>query len=80
MKPYTYRIIIEKDGKYFHGYVPALLGCHTCGKTIEDTRKKLKEAIELYVESLVEMKEKVPEDRGIESFETIFVPLKKSYA
>lgn len=80
MKPYTYRTIIEKDGKLFHGYVPALLGCHTSGKTIEETKKKLKEAIELYVECLVEMKEKIPEDKGIESFETILMPFKKSYA
>ncbi|MCX6717125.1 MAG: type II toxin-antitoxin system HicB family antitoxin [Candidatus Taylorbacteria bacterium] len=54
MKPYTYRTIIEKDGKYFHGFVPALLGCHTCGKTIDETKKRLREAIELYVESLME--------------------------
>ncbi len=80
MKPYTYRTIIEKDGKYFHGYVPALLGCHTCGKTIEETRKYLREAIELYVETLMDMKEKVPEDKGVESIETIFMPIRKSYA
>jgi predicted RNase H-like HicB family nuclease len=54
MKPYTYRVIIEKDGKSFHGYAPALLGCHTCGKTIEETRKNLREAIELYLECLNE--------------------------
>ena len=80
MKSYTYRVIIEKDGKHFHGYVPALLGCHTFGKTIEEARKHLREAIELYVECLMENKEKVPEDRGIETFETILMPFKKSYA
>ncbi len=80
MKSYTYRTIIEKDGKYFHGFVPALLGCHTCGKTIDETKKRLREAIELYVECLMKNKEKVPEDRGIESFETILMPIKKSYA
>ena len=80
MKSYTYRVIIEKDGKYFHGFVPALLGCHTFGKTVEDTRKNLREAIELYIESLVGSKEKIPEDRGIETFETILMPLGKSYA
>ena len=80
MKPYTYRTIIEKDGKYFHGFVPALLGCHTCGKTIDETKKRLREAIELYVECLMKNREKVPEDRGIEGFETILMPIKKSYA
>lgn len=80
MKPYTYRVIIEKDGKSFHGFVPALKGCHTCGKTIEETRKRLREALELYLECLVERKEKVPEEKGIESFETVLLPFKKSYA
>lgn len=80
MKPYTYRIIIEKDGNKFHGSVPALSGCHTFGKTIEQTRKNLREAISLYLEVLSEEKEKIPEDKGIESFETIFMPQKKVYA
>lgn len=47
----TFRTIIEKDGKFFHGYVPALLGCHTFGKTIEETQKNLKDAIKVYIES-----------------------------
>ena len=49
---YTYRTIIEPDGKFFHGYVPALNGCHTYGKTITETKKFLKEAIELYIACL----------------------------
>jgi predicted RNase H-like HicB family nuclease len=80
MKSYTYRVIIEEDGNQFHGYVPALLGCHTFGKTVEATRKNLREAIQLFVESIVESKEEVPEDRGIEMFETISMPIRKSYA
>lgn len=50
---YTFRTIIEKDGKYFHGYVPALLGCHTFGKTIEETQRNLKDAIKVYIESII---------------------------
>ena len=49
----TYRTIIEPDGKYFHGYAPALPGCHTFGKTISETKKHLREAIEVYIETLV---------------------------
>ena len=71
MKSYTYRIIIEPDGKQFHGYVPALSGCHTFGKTIIETKKNIREAIELYLEALIERKEPVPHDVSFESFETI---------
>jgi len=39
MKSYSFRTIIEKDGKQYHGFVPSLLGCHTYGKTIEETKR-----------------------------------------
>lgn len=48
---FNYKTIIEKDGEYYHGYVPALAGCHTQGKTIEETQVNLKEAIEVWLES-----------------------------
>lgn len=59
----TYRTIIEPDEKGFHGYVPALRGCHTWGKTIQDTQKHLHEAIGLYLESLEAHGEPIPDDR-----------------
>ena len=79
MKSYTYRIIIEPDGKSLHGYVPALVGCHTFGKTIAETKKNLREAIELYLETLVSEKETIPDDLSFESFETISLD-RKIYA
>ena len=54
--PYTLRTIIEKDGKFFHGYVPTLLGCHTFGKTIEETQENLKDAIKVCIESITKEK------------------------
>ena len=69
---YTFRIIIEPDeGGEFHGYVPELSGCHTFGATIEETRKNLKDAISIYVSSLVADGECVPQDKSFESFETV---------
>lgn len=73
MKNYTYRIIIEPDGKYFHAYAPALPGCHTFGKSIAEAKKNARDAIEVYVESLIEHGEPVPQDNSFESFETIGV-------
>lgn len=71
MKIMTYRTIIKKDGKYYHGFVPILPGCHTQGKTIEETQKNLKEAIELYLKSLISRGEKIPEDTGLEYMATL---------
>lgn len=79
MKTLTYRIIVEPDGKKaFHGYVPALHGCHTWGKTIEETRAHLRDAIDVYLKSLIDDGEKIPEDNGVEMIETIsFAPKSK---
>lgn len=80
-KSYTYRTIIEPDGKFFHGYVPALAGCHTFGKTINETKKYLKDAIEVYVESLIQENKIIPNDASFESFETVSFPYPhKAYA
>lgn len=67
----TYRTIIERDGKYYHGYVPSLPGCHTQGDTIEETIKNLKEAIEGILLVMKKYNEPIPSDEGIEVIETI---------
>ena len=67
----TYRTIIEKDGKYYHGYVPSLPGCHTQGDTIEETRKNLKEAIEGILLVMKKYNQLIPNDESIEVIETI---------
>ena len=72
MRIYTFRVIIEPDeNNTFHGYVPSLPGCHTWGETIEETKKNLKEAITVYVASLIADKEPIPQETGLEFFETI---------
>lgn len=84
MKSYSFRTIIEKDGRQYHGFVPALLGCHTYGKTIEETKKNLNEAIEGYLISCSKHGDKIPSDDGLQSIETVSIPIfsvsKKAYA
>jgi len=80
MKSYTYRVIIEQDGDRFHGYVPALSGCHTFGDTIEETKTNLNEAIQVYIEGLGALGEVVPEEKSFESFETVIINSKPLYA
>lgn len=74
MNTLTYRTIIEKDGKHYHGYVPALPGCHTQGKTIEETQKNLKIAMEGWLLSRAELDWPIPEDNRIESLQSISLP------
>jgi antitoxin HicB len=44
--------------------VPSLPGCISEGDTVEEAIVNIREAIELYIESMVEHGEKVPEDSG----------------
>lgn len=67
----TYRTIINKDGKYYHGFVPSLQGCHTQGLSVEETKRNLKEAIELWIEARAAAGWPIPQEEGLESIEVV---------
>lgn len=68
---YTFRVIFESDEGGYHAYVPALSGCRTWGKNLDEVRKNVREAIRAHAGSLIKDGKKVPADIGFESFETI---------
>jgi predicted RNase H-like HicB family nuclease len=47
----SFHVVIEKDESgYFVGVVPELPGCHSQARTLGVLTKRIKEAIELYLE------------------------------
>ncbi len=48
------RFEIEKDGKEYHTWCPDLPGCHSHGKTVKAAMKNLKDAVNLYLETMIE--------------------------
>jgi len=61
MENYTFRIIIEPDPLVgFHGFVPLLRGVHTCGKSIEEVKRNLREAIKCHIQGLIKDKNPIP--------------------
>ncbi len=63
MKRLTYRILLNREPE--GGYtvtVPALPGCVTYGENVDEAIVMAKEAIELYIESLVEHNEPIPDE------------------
>ena len=63
MSTYTFRIIIEPDKPVgYHGFVPLLKGVHTCGKTIEEVKKNLREAVKCHIQGLVKDKQSIPQE------------------
>jgi predicted RNase H-like HicB family nuclease len=62
-RDFSYSVFYEHaaEGGYV-AFVPALPGCHTQGETLEETERNVKEAIGLYLESLVAHGEFIPEE------------------
>jgi predicted RNase H-like HicB family nuclease len=58
-------VVIEKDEHGFYTWCPELKGCQTQGKTLEDAIANIKEAIELYLETLPESERDVLLSREI---------------
>lgn len=58
VKELQFKVLIEQDedGLYIAS-VPELSDCYTQGKTLEEVRKRIKEAIELVLESDKDLKE-----------------------
>ena len=45
-------IVIEKDEFGYYAYCPELEGCQTQGESLDEVMANIKEAIELYLETL----------------------------
>ena len=75
MKTLSYRVLLREEPE--GGYtviVPTLPGCVTYGETIPEAVAMAKEAIEVYVESLVAHGEEIPtEESTLET--TVMVPV-----
>jgi predicted RNase H-like HicB family nuclease len=59
----NYTVILEKQavGGY-HVYCPALRGCHSEGETEAEAMRNIREAMEVYIESLVAHNEPIPQE------------------
>lgn len=63
-KKYKYTVIIEpQEPTGYFVRVPALPGCLTEGKTVEEALDNAREAISLYLETLEDEKLDIPEEK-----------------
>lgn len=56
----TYAVIFEQAGNNWAAYVPDLPGCMSTGKTIAETERNIREAIEGHLRTLREFGEPIP--------------------
>jgi predicted RNase H-like HicB family nuclease len=71
-RPREYDVVVERDGEGFYvASVPALPGCHTQARSLDDLTERIKEAIELCLEVGARKKDggpvAAPADGGWES-------------
>lgn len=63
-KIYVFKVEITPDGKdRHHAEVPALPGCYSWGYTYEEALKNIKEATQLWIETMIENGESIPEEK-----------------
>ena len=63
-------LIPDEDGGYIVE-VPSLPGCYSQGDTEQEALDNIREAIELYIESLQEAGEEIPSDVGTPLLKTV---------
>jgi predicted RNase H-like HicB family nuclease len=56
MRFYSFQIVIEKEpeDEGYLAYSPTVAGCFSNGKTIEEARRNIREAVEQHMASLIE--------------------------
>ena len=60
-----YAVIFEQAGANWAAYVPDLPGCMTTGRTLEETRSNIREAIQGHLETLRQFGDPVPEPSSL---------------
>jgi predicted RNase H-like HicB family nuclease len=75
MKYFSFEIVIEKEPKdegYF-AYSPTIPGCLSNGKTIEQTKRNIREAVAQHIDSLRASGELIPQSERIVHVEELTV-------
>ena len=60
----TYTLTVEKKPDGYLAYFPALAGCHTWASTYEEAVAHAEEALTLYLETLADNGDPIPEERS----------------
>ncbi len=75
MKYYSFQIVIEKEpeDEGYLAYSPTLPGCFSNGKTIEEAKHNIREAIQLHLESIRKHHQEIPQKDSIVHVEELSV-------
>jgi predicted RNase H-like HicB family nuclease len=63
-----YAIIVEKGERNYSAYIPDLPGCVATGKTVEETERRIREAVEFHLRGMREDGLPIPEPTSYVSY------------
>jgi predicted RNase H-like HicB family nuclease len=72
-RTYNFSVVIERDEDGYFVQCLELQGCHSVGDTYEEALKNIKEAIKLYLESLIASNEEIPQQDEAISVSSVMV-------
>ena len=82
LKYYSFEVVIEKEekGKGYSAYSPSLPGCFSNGRTIEEARKNIREALQSHLESLAARSIKIAAGEKLVHVEEICIGIPQTWA
>lgn len=63
-----YAMIIERGERNYSAYLPDLPGCIATGKTVEEVKRRMREAIELHLRGMREDGLTIPEPTSMAEY------------
>lgn len=77
MKFFTFEIIIEReeDGDGYFAYSPSLPGCFSNGKTIEEAKRNIREALQQHLAAMQDHELPIPQKERIVHVEELSIGL-----
>jgi len=75
MRFFTFEIVIEREAEDegYSAHSPTLPGCFSNGKTIEEAKRNIREAIQLHVATLLAQGQPVPQNERLVHVEELTV-------
>ena len=71
---HRFLIVIENAGRNFSAYSPDLPGCVATGATVEETERRMYEAIQLHLEGMREDGEPIPKSSAFAEYVAVPAP------
>ena len=75
MQFYTFEIVVEKEpeDEGYLAYSPTLPGCFSNGRTIEEAKRNIRDAVQQHIESLLAHGQPIPQNEHLVHVEELTI-------